>query len=946
MKKIFFAITFIFFTAGSFAEQAASDVQLYNEIKQSFNSGFYPGVVSSTELLQKEFPESSFITSSLAFKGEALIYMESYDEAVLTLESALSHMHSGSPEIVRCNYLLGSAYFAQKQYAAALEKYHLACTLAQTNNDLDYYAPSIFYSGRAFYELEKWKEALPHFEYVAANGKLFDSAEYGEALQKLFICYNKTAAPSKTIALFNKLSEKDFERSVYMTLCFYYGDACVNLKKNQEAYEAYTWVLESGEKSLAVSALKKAYVISSENGIADSGEVLSKTQEAFSDKPELLNEFWLRLAVDEFNAGNLEKAEAYLSNIEVEEFTQAEDLKLFKNIYSAKILLEKGNARKAEKQLSGLEPLAKKSETENASDSYYSTLLQCKIQNEKWDELPAVYTKLKAPDKNAVFAISSYYYKKGQYDKVDSSTGELYASALCRMGRYEPACVEYKKLNSTSLDYALALFHCGRYEQAEKIAAASGAPEKEYISGLCFINLKAWKAAADRLASYIRSNSNNSAFNKLSIYYKGYAEYNLAEFKNSYSSFVRYCMEVQNSPDWSENNLYLLRGYEYAVKSALQSGDFKNASAQAANLVRYSPSGEQKQKAVILSADILTDYKNYDAAIELLAPYTSGRDDFSAQAIFMTANIYERQNKVAMADELYRRIYEGHSKSTFAEEAMYRSGEVYYSCGDYSQAFTRFNNYIYKHASGKFSDAALFYCADCALRLGENDRCVMLNQTLLQKYPASVYAYGANKNLLDAYYRQENYSMALPVAKNMLSAFPQQAADDEIGKRIKELEKIVSGTDRRVAEKESEYVRLGETGTTAGRKAGTELVKLYAESLSTQKEAYELATKLFARQTGAEERADAAYNAEFIAEYDRKNGNNKKAAETYLKAAEFYRSVKNSSGAAASLYGAAEAFAADGLMGDARETASLLKELYPQSIQAERVDRVTGQERN
>ena len=43
---------------------------------------------------------------------------------------------------------------------------------------------------------------------------------------------------------------------------------------------------------------------------------------------------------------------------------------------------------------------------------------------------------------------------------------------------------------------------------------------------------------------------------------------------------------------------------------------------------------------------------------------------------------------------------------------------------------------------------------------------------------------------------------------------------------------------------------------------------------------------------------------------------------------------------------AAEAFAAEGLDGDARETAALLKELYPQSIQAERVDRVTGQARN
>ena len=561
-----------------------------------------------------------------------------------------------------------------------------------------------------------------------------------------------------------------------------------------------------------------------------------------------------------------------------------------------------------------------------------------------------MYGKIKAPGQADRLAVSTYYYKKGQFAKVDSSCGELYASALCKQGKYEEACTEYKKLISNKemsslqgspFDYALALFHCGRYDEAVKIADSGSSVQKDYLAGLCLINQKSWKAAANRFASYIRLLSGKSELNKLAYYYKGYAEYNQAQFKDAYSSFVRYCMEEGGSA-----SPYILRSYEYAVKSALQTGDFKNASVQAANLVRYSPAGEQQQKAVILSAEIFTDYENYDAAIDLLAPYTSGRDEFAAQSIFMTAKIYERQNKVDRADELYRRIYEGLPRSSYAEEAMYRSGEVYYTHGEYSAAFARFNSYIYKYSNGRFSDAALFYSGECALRLGENDRCVMLNKTLLQKWPASVYAYGANKNLLEAYYKQEEYSQALGLARLMLRDFPKQAGDDEIGKRARELEKIVGGVDRRVAEKESAFVAAGEAGTVSGRRIGTELVRLYAESLSTQREAFELAERLFAKQTGAGERADAAYNAEFIAEYSRKNGENKKAAQTYLKAAEYYRSVKNEGGAAAALYGAAEAFAAEGLAGDARETAALLKELYPQSIQAERVDRVTGDARN
>ena len=939
MKKTI--ITFIFLLAGACvfaADLTASDAQLYNEVKQTFENGFYPGTVSAANQLQKNYPESTFTHNALAYKGEALINMESYDEAVKTLESAIAYMHSGSAEIIRSIYLLGRAYYQKGEYNAAIEKLYLACKLCLTNDSLEYYAPSVLYSARVFYKLEQYKDAVPLFEYVVSNGNVYSSIEYTESLQKLFISYNKTGNANKTISLFEKLNQSNFEKEIYFSLCLYYGDACAAVNQNQKAYDAYCRVLESGVESLAVNALKKAYVISSENNIADSGEVLATTKENFKGNQDLLNEFWLRLAIDEYNAKNYSKSETYLSNIDAQENT---DTWLLQNLYGAKIVLEQNRpVNIAEEKLLSVEVLVKKSATENINDSFYSALLQCKVQSEKWDEVPVVYAKITNPDDKAKYAISSYYYRKGQYDKVDSSCGELFASALCKMGRYEAACSEYARLNSLSFDYAMALFMCNRYEQAYKISSAGKSERKDYLCGLCCVNLRQWKKATEHFAYYITKNSSSPDFSILSLYYKGYAEYNSAEFKNAYSSFVRFAME---SP--VKTNSYVLKSYEYAVKAALQSGDFKNASVQAGNLVRYSAEGEPKHDAVILSAEIFSDYENYDSAIELLAPYTSGRDEFAAKTIFMTAQIYERQNKVSQADMLYRRIYEELPKSSYAEESMYRSGEVYYAHEKYSDAYGKFTSYIYKYTSGKFSDAALFYGGDCALRLGETDRAIMFNRTLLQKYPASVYLYGANKNLLSAYYNQENYSLALQIAKTLLKDFPQQAADDEIGKRLIELEKIVNGTDRRVAEKETEFAKLGE-GSADGRHVGTELVRLYAESLYTQKEAYDLATRLLAKQTSGSERADAASNAEFIADYERRNGENKKAAQMYLRAAEYFRGIKNAQGAAGALYGAAEAFAAEGLIGDARETANLLKELYPDSVQAQRVDRVTGDARN
>ena len=350
MKKFLFVILLL--PTLCFAQSADSDVQLYNDVKQSFGNGFYPGAVSAADRLLKEYPKSTFIPAALADKGESLIYLENYDEAAETLETAVAHMHSGSPDIVRCNYLLGRAYYELEKFPDSIEKFHLACKLALTNEDMNYYAPSVFYSARVFYELEKYEEAVKPFEYVVTNGKKFDSPEYGEAAQKLFICYNKTGKPSKTEALYKKFSEADFEPAVYMALSFYYADACSALGKNDEAYAAYKRVLESEDNSLAVAG-----------------------------------DLWLRLAIQEFDNKEYDKAETYLSFIDIQDSVDNSDLKLFKNLYEAKLFLEHGNPKEAEKKLSGLESVAKKSKTEGAADSYYSTLLQCKIQNEKWEEI-------------------------------------------------------------------------------------------------------------------------------------------------------------------------------------------------------------------------------------------------------------------------------------------------------------------------------------------------------------------------------------------------------------------------------------------------------------------------------------------------------------------------------------------------------------------------------
>ena len=100
-----------------------------------------------------------------------------------------------------------------------------------------------------------------------------------------------------------------------------------------------------------------------------------------------------------------------------------------------------------------------------------------------------------------------------------------------------------------------------------------------------------------------------------------------------------------------------------------------------------------------------------------------------------------------------------------------------------------------------------------------------------------------------------------------------------------------------------------------------------------------LAETLIKFQKTDEEKILLAENSKVIANIYRKENKNKDSALYYLQAAENFRSNKDfSTQAAECLYSAVEAFVANGDLGDAKATAQLLIELYPQTRQAKRVN--------
>ena len=933
----------------------ASEASLYDEVRAAYNSKFYPGVVEKAEKFHKTFPDSLYDVNVQLMEGYALINLFRYQQAIQALSLVEKKLEGNSSELSQCLYLLGLANYFLKDYKKALPNFYKSCQCELAINSKEYYNKSLLYSARIYYSQQEYSKALPILEYIIKSGNSYSKSDFDEIFQKLIITYTSLGMNQATISLYQQINKDDFSAKVYFTITLYSGQAYEESGDYKKAYELYCQVVESGQENLSVLAMKLAYRLASEQNIADPAEIFSKAVGNFQDSPDLVCDFWIRLGIDEFNRKNYQKASLYFTN--AKDYSKNPSYQAILLFYDAKLCVEiEKDFTKAERILELFDNPAHYNQFfPDFSDSYYTELMQVKILLGKTQEVYELYQKIQNPLIHSKYLNAYALYKNSSYNQLeeflstleeDEVTGEnlslfeLYASVCSKLNKISKACKIYEKVDGANLlsqnasfEYAKNLFHLSSYSKACDYALKSQNNQKEYFAGLCMINLKNWNRAQSYFISYIKNQGGKEDFNSLAYYYKGYAEYLLGDLKNSYLSFIRFTSQQEK-----QVNVFNRRACEYAAKAALQNGDVKNAQIQAEKLIKLPGEKKEEEEAILFCVEIYNNSKDFDKAISLLNTYSGENTEFGQQCLYLLAKIYEKKNDISKADASYTRVFTDFPNSPYAEEAMYNLGQLYYSKGDYSMAEVKFNNYIYSYSRGNFIDSALFLCADSNFKLGNITKSIQFNQILISDYSNSIYLYGAYKNLLEAFYINEDYSQALSTARVIVKNYPNQAVKDEIGIKIIELERIIGGTDKKISEKISEYERLGKASSKKGRIAGSELVKYYAADSSFQREAYELACEIIKNQTEDDECYLAAQNTEFIASYERKNQNNQKAASLYLKAAELYRKSLDSkpNEAASVLYSAAEAYKAAGKIAEAQEISNLLSRLYPDSAYANR----------
>ena len=942
MKRRF--CVFIFFLTLGFA--FSENKNLSAQMISSYKSGFYPGVVRFAEEILKSEKNTLASFRASVYEGESLFKMGRVEDSLSVLEAHQMNADSLNSDTIQLNssrfFWLGRGYFVRKDFqkaqncffaSAAIFKELIAADKKLSENSSDYYSFSMLYGAKCFVEAEDYKNSVPLYEYVISNGTKYSAEDYMDSAIALAQSYNLLSdkkSAQKCVNMISALENAKFDDETKYSLLILKGEAYENLSDFKNAYETYSVVIQSAPAYLAASAMQKAYEVSSTHKAEvgkEAGEVLSKAEGRLKEYPDLLSEFWTRLAVDAFYAKDYKKSLSYFDQAQE---NASDSQKEIAAVYKAEIAYITANEKSDGSKNACVilsEAVLTKSGAKN--ETILLSLARFNAYLKNWKETEKYASKClnsENPDvqKNAVYWVALSKYETGDIKSAiseienykkdnkieDKSILTVYAKSLAKLGKYHDADVIFYSLgeknqldNDGHLDYSRTLLIAGHYVSTKAEASKAKGDEAVYLSALASFNQHRWGEAESSFSKILGSKTLDKEYVAYAQFYTGYAQYQNGEYSKSVASLNRFVGENPHHQfTWSA-----LMTIARASAFAKNSDEAISASQKA---IKTAKNESEKNEATILAAGILSDSKKYDEALSVLAPYISKKSEFGYECKYRSAEILVQQGKTEAADKYFAELASSTDKaaSLISEESAYRRAEIAYSAGDFAKSAKLFEEYSKKWPSGRFFYASVYFSADSLAKSGNETKAILRYLQITDSKAETSYRYGSEKNLVDLYHKTGDLNAAIAMAQKMIDEYGSQALNDGMDKKIKEIR------NSNVWNKNSEEDKIA------------------------------AAEKALAKQKNDASSAESNMkNALYLAGAYRSRGENKKSAEMYLGAAKYSRQAGNDENAARSFYGAVESFDAAALYADAKATFTEMKKLYPESKYTKDAEKIAGE---
>lgn len=917
------------------------DLRLITDLRSAERVGYYPSVIVFSDSLLASFPNSMYVDEALSAKGRALYYSGKKDEAQAIL---LQQKHT-----IQDLYFLGRIQYDKKDFYKAVQYFYKAYEKHLENSvDSQLSASILEYTGKALYQLDKYEDLIPVYEYLVYG--MLDVPIKEETAEILIRAYQEQGYFDKTIAFYNQIPLFKFSFNASNRMTLKAGDAYTAIGDYKTAFALYEKVMNGAGAEDLVIALQKAYVTAEKLGNADVEALLNSASSRLEDYPELIAEFWIRLGIAQFESAAYTKALESFAKAGTKNFSSPHA-----EFYKAAIAVKENKT-----DISAQINLLLQSIDKN-TDFYYHALVfstYAYAQRREWDKA-VVYAKdayaiepqrttafwygislleLDKP-KEALEVLKPYYADAFTSSSSDADTAYAvsYARALLGSQRNTEALTVFEKImnnNSHGMhrdNYAVALLQSKQSEQVSNIIGFLQTPLAPYINALASVALKQWIAAESLFVAYIRSRP-DVKLSAYAQYYLAYSQYMQGKHAAAYDSFTAYEKLSQGIP-------LLWQSYYYGALSAMSEYQsmspvswLQRAETKARLSYNSARNTSEKQQSVLLLADILGEEKKYDEALSLLASFTDTTDSFTVYALMYSADLYAKKKDFAKAVQSYDTLLQKFPVHPLAEQALYSAGDLQFKNARWQEAIEKFTQYKRSYPNGLFITAALNYGAESNIQDKNEGQAILIYQELLLNYPGNSYEYSALMNLVQLYRNKREYYSALDTSVTLKKKYPEQVQKSNLQRQMDELAILISGEDEKIAVALASYTRNNQEKTSEGRLSGFTLGELYIASPLMRADGAAMLKKMlsFYDTASIREKEKAAEAYFLLGSYYREIYDYEKASQLFLKAAELQTGF-DAEKAAQALYCAIEAFDCSALYADARSVYELLAQKFPQS---------------
>ncbi len=733
------------------------DKALYNLGLIYFNAEKYELSRNKLKLLLNDYPESDFYGNALYWVGESFSTENKPQEAIKFLEEAVADKRNKKYADYSL-YALATAYEKTGDYNNAVKyydqllTYHKNSTLATssqirigicyfklkdyqssivelkspklTNLSDDMYSESIYLLATSYYRVGEYNDAEKSYLEVLEK---FPGAKYArEAKYGLAWTYFQQKKYDDAFNHFNDLStESD---TLGIKSLFWKGECKRYLGKNNEATAIYKEFLEKyPNEPLAQDVQYNLGLVYFKTNTTDLASRYLLSANASNDLVLKAKSF-VMLGEIELNKGNFKAAKNYFDLV-------IENKEAEKSVYNRALLGLGISLYHLNDNTNALKYL---NELENSDPGFESQKLNFFLAENYF---------VTGDYKSAMF---NYNKVTGTDQEINSQT--LYGKAYCyfNTGDYENAAYQFadyiKKYpkNKRFSDAKLRL--ADSYYGSKNYAAASKVYQELFSADA--------KLSTDPYARYQYAQA---------LYKSGKTSEAISEFKSIQERFP--------DSEYAEVSLYTIGWIHFQKK------EYTKSISQYNNVIAKYPKTKLEPIIYYSIGDAQFNMEKYDSAIvnyeKVLSQFPSSQYVFDAVTGIQYSYVAKGEPEKAVS--FLGEFVSKNPSLSYADQLMFKKGEIYYSLRNYEKAKTEYRSFTSAYPKSKLVPDAYYWIGKSAQNLNQSEEAIFSFEKVFNGYKDSELASASVLEMGLIYRSAKNYDAAINIYSRGISELKKSA---------------------------------------------------------------------------------------------------------------------------------------------------------------------------